>query len=115
MHESWERLIRAQCEDIEALEGVGVGVSNDAVNGRVLVTIAGSRTTVKQGMDEVIKLIASHRRYREGDIRLRRFEGQSVVDRPGFEKAAPIRKEELSKCREPFDWERYASGSDTLY
>lgn len=109
MHKSWTGIIRKQCEQIKASEGVGIQVSNDAVNGRVLVTIAGSRTTVERGRDAVIRLLASDRRYRNGDIRLRRIRGHSV-DTAGFEGVGSVDDEDLSKCKELFLWERYASG-----
>ncbi|KAH7700413.1 hypothetical protein AAVH_32468 [Aphelenchoides avenae] len=105
VHESFAWLLCKQSRQIEDAEVVGIGVSNDPINGRVLVIIAGSRTTVKRGTDKVIKLITSDRRYRPGDIRLRRIEGQSVTTE-GFEVAAPVRKEDLSSCKDPCLWER---------
>ncbi|KAH7700091.1 hypothetical protein AAVH_32793 [Aphelenchoides avenae] len=107
VHASFARLLRERCGPIEADERVGLDIST-AVNGRVLVSIAGSRTTVKGGTNAVIELLSSDARYREGDIRLRRIEGQSV-DTAGFEKAAPVRKEDLSDCEEPFVWQRLTS------
>ncbi|KAH7719341.1 RNAse P [Aphelenchoides avenae] len=104
VHMSWARLLCEQSRRIEDDEVVGISVS-EWVNERVLVNIVGSQTTVKRGTAKVIKLITSNRRYRVGDIRLRRIEGQSV-DTAGFEKAAPGRKEDLSNCKEPFLWER---------
>lgn len=112
VHVSFGRALRERCGQIEADEIVGMGVSNDAVKGRVLINIAGSRSTVKHGREAVIKLLASDARYKEGDIRLRRIEGQSV-DTAGFQEARPVRKEDAYGCKEPFDWERYAWGTNT--
>ncbi|KAH7719336.1 hypothetical protein AAVH_13193 [Aphelenchoides avenae] len=108
VHVSFGRALRERCGQIEADEIVGMGVSNDAVKGRVLINIAGSRSTVKHGREAVIKLLASDARYKEGDIRLRRIEGQSV-DTAGFQEARPVRKEDAYGCKEPFDWERLTS------
>lgn len=86
-----------------------MGVSNDVVNGRVLVNIAGSATTVERGLKTVIRMLDSHRPHRVGDIRLRRIEGQSM-DTAGFEEADPVGEEDLSNCKYPFEWERYTQG-----
>ncbi|KAH7709941.1 hypothetical protein AAVH_22772 [Aphelenchoides avenae] len=90
---------------IEQNTTCGITFTKDVVNGGVLFGIAGSRTTVKRGTEEVIKRITSDRRYKLGDIRLRRIKGQSV-DTAGFEKVAPVEEEDLSDCKESFFWER---------
>ncbi|KAH7705520.1 hypothetical protein AAVH_27282, partial [Aphelenchoides avenae] len=104
VHKSWARLLVEQSRQIEASEVVGMGVSNDVVNGRVLVNIAGSATTVERGLKTVIRMLDSHRPHRVGDIRLRRIEGQSM-DTAGFEEADPVGEEDLSNCKYPFEWE----------
>lgn len=108
---SCEKIIRRQQREHafargsrSVFESVGIDVST-AAKGRVLVNIAGSRTTVKRGTQAVIRVIASHRRCRVGDIRLRRIQGQSV-DAAGFVEVGPVGEEDLSNCEKPFPWER---------
>ncbi|KAH7703149.1 hypothetical protein AAVH_29677 [Aphelenchoides avenae] len=105
VHESCARLLVEQSRRIESSEGVGIGVSKDVVNGRVLVNIAGSATTVERGLKAVIRRLASHRPHMVGDIRLRRIKGQ-VVDTTGFEEATQATEEDLRNCKRTFEWER---------
>lgn len=95
------------CVAIGKSTTTGIGFSNDTVKGRVLVDIAGSRNTVEQGMQEVIGRITSDRRYKEGDICLRRIKGEPV-DTAGFKKSRDAKPANLSRCTQPYSWERYA-------
>lgn len=72
----------------------------------MLVSIADSRDTRKRGTDVVIGLLTSDRRYKEGNIRLRRIRGQSV-DSSIFKEVGPI-DDYLGNCKELFPWEGYA-------
>ncbi|KAH7671506.1 hypothetical protein AAVH_42694, partial [Aphelenchoides avenae] len=103
--ESLSRLLRGQSRWIEASEVVGIGVSEDTINGRLLINIAGSATTFERGLKAVIRLIASHRPHMAEDIRLRRIKGQTV-DAVGFEEATQATEQDLSGCKHPFEWER---------
>lgn len=103
----WARSLARHNRGVEKRTLCGLVFADDVVNGRRLYTIVGSRTTVKRGTEEAIRLLTSDRRYKEGDIRLRRIKGQSA-DTAGFEEAGPVGKEDLSSCKEPFEWERYA-------
>ncbi|KAH7719365.1 hypothetical protein AAVH_13222 [Aphelenchoides avenae] len=102
---AWARLLVGQCREMGESTRTGIGISTDAVYGRVIVDIAGSRSTVKQGMKEVIRRIELHDRYKEGDIYLRRIQGQSV-DTDGFKNSEDSKPFNLSSCKQPFSWER---------
>lgn len=63
---------------------------------------------VKQGMKEVIRRLESHTHYKEGDIWLRRIQGQSM-DLDCFRRMGDARSSEMCCCKEPFLWERYVT------
>ncbi|KAH7711397.1 hypothetical protein AAVH_21301 [Aphelenchoides avenae] len=96
-----ERTVRK----IEEATVTGIHFSVDAIKGRVLVAIAGSRRTVKEGTEEVMRRIEAHEWYKEGDICLRRIVGQSVGT-AGFKKIGDAKPLDLSSCKEPFHWKR---------
>lgn len=106
----WARTRRGEFAEVQRNAKCGLLSTDDVVNGRVLLTIAGSRTTVKRGREEVIKLLTGDGRYKEGAIRLRRIRDQSV-DTAGFREAGPVSEEDVSNCAGAFDWERYAYGA----
>ncbi|KAH7697265.1 hypothetical protein AAVH_35653, partial [Aphelenchoides avenae] len=101
----WAQFLVAKCREVENSTGTGIGFSTDAMNGRVIVAIAGTSSTVKEGIKEVVRRIEGHAKYRKGDVCLRRIEGQSL-DTAGFKKTADADPLNLSCCKEPFLWER---------
>ncbi|KAH7701419.1 hypothetical protein AAVH_31448, partial [Aphelenchoides avenae] len=102
---AWARFMVKDCTKLEETTATGIGFSNDMIKGRVLIDIAGSRSTVKRGMEEVIGRIVNHRQYKEGDICLRRIK-ERPVDLAGFKKTRDAKPVNLSSCTEPFSWER---------
>ncbi|KAH7721049.1 hypothetical protein AAVH_11516 [Aphelenchoides avenae] len=102
---AYTRYLGPRLKPTEQSTTCGITYSMDVISRGVLFGIAGSRTTVKRGMEEVLRLITSGRRYKVGDIRLRRIEGQRV-DTAGFEEDDQVGEEDLSDCKEPFVWER---------
>ncbi|KAH7718654.1 hypothetical protein AAVH_13881 [Aphelenchoides avenae] len=109
----WAQFLVKKCPGTEErtvhkIEGstvTGIDFSADAIKGRVIVAIAGSKRTVKEGMKEIIRRIEGHAQYKAEDICLRRIKGQSV-DTDGFKKMADAKPLDLSSCKEPFDWDR---------
>ncbi|KAH7699980.1 hypothetical protein AAVH_32908 [Aphelenchoides avenae] len=102
---AWAQFIVKDCLKLQETTATGISFSNDAIKGRVLVDIAGSRSTVKRGMEEVIGRITNHRLYKEGDICLRRIKGEHV-DTASFKKTQDAKLVNLSRCTAPFSWER---------
>lgn len=103
---TWARFLVSQYRGFDKTTRTGTGFSEYAMDGRVIVVIAGSRRTVKEGMKEVIRRIEGHAQYKEGDICLRRIRGQPV-DTAGFRTTGDAKPLDFSSCKEPFDWKRY--------
>ena len=102
---AWAQFVVRQCRELEKSTETGIHFSTDVIEGRVIVAIAGSRSTVKRGMNEVIRSVERNEWYQEGDVWLRRIQGQSV-DLDGFKRMGDARPLDLRLCKEPFLWER---------
>lgn len=106
---TWAQFLTGKCREMEKSTATGICFSSDAIDGRVIITIAGSTSTVKRGMEEIIRCIEGHAQYTEGDICLRRIRGESV-DTDGFKKIEDSKPFDVGRCSEPFDWDRYSFG-----
>lgn len=102
---TWAQFLTGKCREMEKSTATGICFSSDAIDGRVIITIAGSTSTVKRGMEEIIRCIEGHAQYTEGDICLRRIRGESV-DTDGFKKIEDSKPFDVGRCSEPFDWDR---------